>query len=135
MSEETIAFRFIKTMKDNGLNQELIEQYSGISQSTISDMKRGKVVKKYEQFDKMLDLCKTDEQKFYVATGKHLQDSPKIDSNAELINAVGTLLESVKNLTHEITNLKDEIRQMREGNEDTRAKRAVRTHQKIPECH
>lgn len=126
MSINTFAERFSKIFNDNNLNQTSASNMTGVSQPVISNLVNKKIDKKYSDFDNLFKICKNDDQKFYLATGKHLsqESSHTVDTNTEMLRLI-------RNLSDRIEDLKGEIRKLREEKSCAQ----VQLPQKVPEHH
>lgn len=123
----TFAERFSKIFNDNNLNQTSASNMTGVSQPVISNLVNKKIDKKYSDFDNLFKICKNDDQKFYLATGKHLSQ----ESTQHTPDYQTEMLQLIRDMRDEMREMKEEIRRLREEKSCAQ----VQLPQKVPEHH
>lgn len=132
MANESFTERVSNIIKLNKLSQTEAAKLTGISQSTINKIIHNKVEKKFNDFDGIMQLCTTTNQKYYMATGEHLStETHEKTLQEDLVGIIKSLKESLFLLSTEVSELRIELRQMREENKSAQ----VRLPSKIPEHH
>lgn len=117
--------RLRKILFENNLDQTQAAVKVGLTGPSLSRF-LNKKNEKAEEFEAIFRICETDDQKFFLATGKHLpQESTHIpDTNTEMLRLI-------RNLSNQIEELKEEVRKLREEKNCAQ----VQLPQKIPEHH
>lgn len=127
--------RLRKILSENDLDQTQAAAKVGLTGPSLSRF-LNKKNEKSEEIDKIFNICENDDQKYFLATGKHLQQESEQKLNCTsdiqmLSNTIKDLSLIITQLSANVQELRAEIKGMREVNKSSR----VRLRQKVPEDH
>lgn len=96
---------FEKKLKEKGLTAYKVAKATGITQSTLSDWKRGRSTPKTENMQKIADFLDTTVE--YLMTGKDIAPTDPVSSSALTPRDERDIAKDLENIMNKIRNGKD----------------------------